>query len=226
MKYNMLDQVWFPLYITLKISLVSSLIVAILGTVISYLLARREFMGKWLIDSLVTLPMILPPTVTGYMLVVLLGKRGIIGQTLFNLTGISILFTWQVAVIAAFVVSLPLMVKTTTSAIEAVDRELEYVAYTLGKSELETALFITLPLAKKGILAGVILSFARAVGEFGATLMVAGNIPGRTNTMAISIYSAFQGGNSELANTLVIILVLMSLLSMAITTKLVNSWKI
>lgn len=226
MKYNMLDQVWFPLYITLKISLVSSLIVAILGTVISYLLARREFMGKWLIDSLVTLPMILPPTVTGYMLVVLLGKRGIIGQTLFNLTGISILFTWQVAVIAAFVVSLPLMVKTTTSAIEAVDRELEYVAYTLGKSELETALFITLPLAKKGILAGIILSFARAVGEFGATLMVAGNIPGRTNTMAISIYSAFQGGNSELANTLVIILVLMSLLSMAITTKLVNSWKI
>lgn len=226
MKYNMLDQVWFPLYITLKISLVSSLIVAILGTVISYLLARREFMGKWLIDSLVTLPMILPPTVTGYMLVVLLGKRGIIGQTLFNLTGISILFTWQVAVIAAFVVSLPLMVKTTTAAIEAVDKELEYVAYTLGKSELETALFITLPLAKKGILAGIILSFARALGEFGATLMVAGNIPGRTNTMAISIYSAFQGGNSELANTLVIILVLMSLLSMAITTKLVNSWKI
>lgn len=226
MKYNMLDQVWFPLYITLKISLVSSLIVAILGTIISYLLARREFMGKWLIDSLVTLPMILPPTVTGYMLVVLLGKRGIIGQTLFNLTGISILFTWQVAVIAAFVVSLPLMVKTTTSAIEAVDRELEYVAYTLGKSELETALFITLPLAKKGILAGIILSFARAVGEFGATLMVAGNIPGRTNTMAISIYSAFQGGNSELANTLVIILVLISLLSMAITTKLVNRWKL
>ncbi|MFA0821308.1 MAG: molybdate ABC transporter permease subunit [Methanomethylovorans sp.] len=222
----MLDQVWFPLYITLKISLVSSLIVAILGTVISYLLARREFMGKWLIDSLVTLPMILPPTVTGYMLVVLLGKRGIIGQTLFNLTGISILFTWQVAVIAAFVVSLPLMVKTTTAAIEAVDRELEYVAYTLGKAELETALFITLPLAKKGILAGVILSFARAVGEFGATLMVAGNIPGRTNTMAISIYSAFQGGNSELANTLVIILVLISLLSMAITTKLVNRWKL
>jgi molybdate transport system permease protein len=222
----MLDQIWFPLYITLKISLVSSLIVAILGTIISYLLARREFMGKWLIDSLVTLPMILPPTVTGYILVLLLGKRGIIGQILFNLTGITLLFTWQVAVIAAFVVSLPLMIKTTTAAIEAVDKELEYVAYTLGKSELETALFITLPLAKKGILAGVILSFARAVGEFGATLMVAGNIPGRTNTMAISIYSAFQGGNSELANTLVIILVLMSLLSMAITTKLVNSWKI
>jgi len=222
----MLDQVWFPLYITLKISLVSSLIVAILGTLISYILARREFMGKWLVDVLVTLPMVLPPTVTGYMLVVLLGKNGVLGNTLFDLTGITLLFTWQAAVIAAFVVSLPLMVKTTTAAIEAVDRELEYVAYTLGRSELETAFFITLPLAKKGILAGIVLSFARAVGEFGATLMVAGNIPGRTNTMAISIYSAFQGGNSELANTLVIILVLMSLISIAITTKLVNSWKI
>ncbi|WP_370575937.1 molybdate ABC transporter permease subunit [Methanomethylovorans sp.] len=222
----MLDQVWFPLFITLKISLVSSLIVAILGTLISYVLARREFVGKWLVDVLVTLPMILPPTVTGYMLVLLLGKNGTFGKVLFDLTGISLLFTWQVAVIAAFVVSLPLMVKTTTAAIEAVDRELEYVAYTLGRSELETALFITLPLAKRGILAGIVLSFARAVGEFGATLMVAGNIPGRTNTMAISIYSAFQGGNSELANTLVIILVLMSLISMAVTTKLVNSWKI
>ncbi|MFA0821313.1 MAG: molybdate ABC transporter permease subunit [Methanomethylovorans sp.] len=222
----MLDQIWFPLYITLKISLVSSVIVAILGTIISYILARKEFMGKWIIDSLVTLPMVLPPTVTGYMLVVLLGKKGIIGKVIFNLTGISILFTWEAAVIAAFVVSLPLMIKTTTAAIEAVDRELEYVAYTLGKSELETAFFITFPLAKRGILAGIVLSFARAVGEFGATLMVAGNILGRTNTMAVSIYSAFQGGNSELANTLVIILVLMSLISMAVTTKLINSWKI
>ncbi|WP_367344182.1 molybdate ABC transporter permease subunit [Methanomethylovorans sp.] len=222
----MIGQIWFPLYITLKISFVSSLIVAILGTLISYILARREFMGKWLIDSLITLPMILPPTVTGYMLVVLLGKNGVLGKVLFDLTGIKLLFTWQAAVIAAFVVSLPLMVKTATAAIEAVDRELEYVAYTLGRGELETAFLITLPLAKKGIFAGIVLSFARAVGEFGATLMVAGNIPGRTNTMAISIYSAFQSGNSELANTLVIVLVLMSLVSMAVTTKLVNSWKI
>jgi molybdate transport system permease protein len=222
----MLEQVWFPLVITLKIAAISTLIVAILGTIISYILARREFMGKWLVDVLVTLPMVLPPTVTGYLLIVLLGKNGTLGKILFDLTGISLLFTWQVAVIAAFVVSLPLMVKTTTAAIEAVDRDFEYVAFTLGRKELETALFITLPLAKKGILAGVVLSFARAVGEFGATLMVAGNIPGRTNTMAISIYSAFQGGNNELANILVIILVTVSLLSMAITARLVNRWKI
>ncbi|MDG6244220.1 MAG: molybdate ABC transporter permease subunit [Methanolobus sp.] len=222
----MLEYIWFPLLITLKIAVASTFIVAVLGSIISYFLARREFMGKWLADVLVTLPMVLPPTVTGYVLVVLLGKNGAIGGIIYNITGWTILFTWQVAVIAAFIVSLPLMVKTTTAAIEAVDRDFEYAAFTLGRKELETALFITFPLAKKGIFAGIVLSFARAVGEFGATLMVAGNIPGRTNTMSIAIYSAFQAGNNELANLLAIILVTISLLSMAITAKLVNSWKI
>ncbi len=222
----MLDEIGFPLLITLKIAIISTLLVALIGVVISYLLARRDFKGKWLADVIVTLPLVLPPTVTGYLLVVLLGKNGIFGEILYNITGWNILFTWEAAVIAAFIVSLPLMVKTTTAAIEAVDREYEYAAFTLGRKEIETAFMITLPLAKKGILAGIVLSFARAVGEFGATLMVAGNIPGRTNTMSISIYSAFQAGNGELANMLVIILVTMSLLSMAITAKLVNSWKI
>ncbi|WP_342303914.1 molybdate ABC transporter permease subunit [Methanolobus sp. ZRKC5] len=222
----MLDEIGFPLLITLKIAIISTLLVALIGVVISYLLARRDFKGKWLADAIVTLPLVLPPTVTGYLLVVLMGKNGVLGEILYNITGWTILFTWEAAVIAAFIVSLPLMVKTTTAAIEAVDREYEYAAFTLGRKEIETALMITLPLAKKGILAGIVLSFARAVGEFGATLMVAGNIPGRTNTMSISIYSAFQAGNGELANMLVVILVTMSLLSMAITAKLVNSWKI
>ncbi len=222
----MLDQIGFPLVITLRIAVLSTFVVALTGIIISYILARRDFTGKWLADILVTLPLVLPPTVTGYLLVILLGKNGVLGNLLYNITGWTILFTWEAAVIAAFVVSLPLMVKTTTAAIESVDREYEYAAFTLGRKELETALFITLPLARKGILAGIVLSFARAVGEFGATLMVAGNIPGRTNTMSISIYSAFQAGNNELANMLVIILVIMSLLSMAITAKLVNSWKI
>ncbi len=223
---KMLEQVWFPLVITLKIAITSTLLVALIGVIISYLLARRDFRGKWIADVLVTLPLVLPPTVTGYVLVVLLGRNGSLGEILYDITGWTILFTWEAAVIAAFIVSLPLMVKTTTAAIEAVDRDFEYAAFTLGRKELETALFITLPLAKKGILAGTVLSFARAVGEFGATLMVAGNIPGRTNTMSISIYSAFQAGNNELANLLVIILITMSFASMAITAKLVNSWKI
>ncbi|HOW14631.1 molybdate ABC transporter permease subunit, partial [Methanosarcina sp.] len=199
-----------PLLLTLKISFIATLFVAVLGILIAYILAKREFPGKWLADVMVTMPMVLPPTVTGYILVILLGKNGFIGSTFNKITGSGILFTWQAAAIAAFVVSLPLMVKTTTSAIGAVDKSVEEASRILGRNEMETALFITLPLAKKGIMAGCVLSFARAVGEFGATLMVAGNIPGKTNTMAISIYSAYQSGNNELANLLVIILVVMS----------------
>lgn len=222
----MLEDAWIPLLITLKVAVLSTAFVALLGIFISYALARREFRGKWLADIFVTLPLVLPPTVTGYLLVVLLGKNGAIGNIIFELTGWSLLFTWHAAVIAAFVVSLPLMVKTTASAIGAVDRELEYAAYTLGHSELETMLFVTLPLAKKGILAGIVLSFARAVGEFGATLMVAGNIPGKTNTMSLSIYTAFQSGNDALANILVITLVVVSLLSMALTARFVDRWSV
>ncbi|MBN1134435.1 MAG: molybdate ABC transporter permease subunit [Methanosarcinaceae archaeon] len=221
----MLEQVWFPISITLWIAIISSISVLFIGVIISYVFARRDFRGKWLAEVLITLPLVLPPTVMGYLLIILLGKNGFIGNLIFALTETRILFTWQAAVIAAFVVSLPLMVKTTTAAIEAVDQELEYAAYTLGRRELETVLFITLPLAKKGILAGFILSFARAVGEFGATLMIAGNIPGKTNTMSISIYSAYQAGNNELANVLVLILVLVSLLSIALTGKFVNNMK-
>ncbi|NPE29931.1 molybdate ABC transporter permease subunit [Methanococcoides sp. SA1] len=222
----MLEDALIPLSITLKVAVLSTSLVAVFGILISYALARRDFRGKWLADILVTLPLVLPPTVTGYLLVVLLGKNGAIGSFLFEMTGWSLLFTWHAAVIAAFVVSLPLMVKTTASAISAVDRELEYAAYTLGHSELETMLFVTLPLAKKGILAGIVLSFARAVGEFGATLMVAGNIPGKTNTMSLSIYTAFQSGNDALANVLVITLVVVSLLSMALAAKFVDRWSV
>lgn len=209
-----------PLLLTLKISIISTLFVTVLGIFIAYILAKREFPGKWMADTLVTMPMILPPTVTGYILVILLGKNGVLGSIFTKITGSGILFTWQAAAIAAFVVSLPLMVKTTTSAIGAVDRSVEEAACILGRSEFETALFITLPLAKKGIIAGCVLSFARAVGEFGATLMVAGNIQGKTSTMPLSIYGAYQAGNNELANLLVIILVVISLITIAATSKL------
>jgi molybdate transport system permease protein len=206
--------------LTLKIASVSTVFVTILGILIAYMLAKREFTGKWLADVLVTLPLVLPPTVTGYVLVFLLGKNGIFGSIFTKITGIGILFTWQAAAIAAFVVSLPMMVKTATSAIGAVDRNIEEAACVLGRSEFETALYITLPLAKKGIIAGCILSFARAVGEFGATLMVAGNIPGKTSTMPLSIYGAYQTGNNELANLLVLILVVISLGTIAVTSRL------
>ncbi len=222
---SMLDQIWFPLSITLWIATMSSLLVLCSGVVIAYIFAKRDFRGKKLAELLVTLPLVLPPTVIGYLLVILVGKNGFIGHLIFNVLGTGIMFTRQAAVIAAYTVSLPLMVRTAQAAIEAVDKELEYAAYILGRSEIETALLITLPLAKRGILAGLVLSFARAVGEFGATLMLAGNIPGKTNTMSISIYSAFQAGNNELAQVLVLILVLMSLLFIALTGKIASREK-
>jgi molybdate ABC transporter, permease protein len=215
-----LQSVMIPLMLTLKIASISTVFVTILGIFIAYMLAKREFTGKWLAEVLVTLPLVLPPTVTGYILVLVLGKNGIFGSIFTKITGSGILFTWQAAVIAAFVVSLPMMIKTATSAIGAVDRNVEEAACVLGRSEFETALYITLPLAKKGIVAGCVLSFARAVGEFGATLMVAGNIQGRTSTMPLSIYGAYQTGNDELANLLVLILVVISFITIAATGKL------
>lgn len=216
---SMLDQVWFPLSITLWIATISSILVLCSGVGIAYIFARRDFRGKEFAELLLTLPLVLPPTVIGYLLVILIGKNGFLGHLIFDILGTGIMFTWQAAVIAAYVVSLPLMVRTAKAAIEAVDKELEYAAYILGRSELETALMVTFPLAKKGILAGLVLSFARAIGEFGATLMLAGNIPGKTNTMSISIYSAFQAGNNELAQTLVLILIIVSLLAISLTGK-------
>ena len=143
-----------------------------------------------------TLPMILPPVVTGYYLVVLVGRNGLLGRTLTAWTGatINIMFTWYAAVLAAFVVSVPLMIKTTRAAIESVDPEFINASYTLGRSERETAFSVILPLARKGMVAGLTLAFARALGEFGATIMLAGNIPGRTNTMPLEIYNQVVGG--------------------------------
>jgi molybdate transport system permease protein len=223
---SMMDKIWFPLTLTLWVAAISSILVLCSGVAIGYVFARHDFRGKRLVELLVTLPLVLPPTVIGYLLVILVGRHGLLGQMIFDVIGKGIMFTWQAAVIAAYTVSLPLMVYTAKAAIEAVDREIEYAAYTLGKSELETALQITFPLAKKGILAGLILSFARAIGEFGATLMLAGNIPGKTNTMSISIYSAFQAGNNELAEALVLILVFMSLLTIALTGRFVEKLEV
>jgi molybdate transport system permease protein len=177
---------------------------------VAYLLAMKNFRGKELLDILFTLPLVLPPTVTGYYLIILFGRNGFIGRLIYGWTGWSVMFTWYAAVLASFVVALPLMIKTTRAAIESVDRNLIYASYTLGHSELETALRVTLPLAKKGILAGTILSFARAMGEFGATLMIAGNIPGKTDTMPLSIYSRASSGDWSMANGMVIFFTLMS----------------
>jgi molybdate transport system permease protein len=197
------------LTLSVQVALLATLLNAVLGIPLAYLLARRMFRGKTLIDLLVTLPLILPPTVTGYYLIVVLGRRGWLGAPLYELTGWTVAFTWYAAVIAATVMALPLLVRTARAAIESVDRELEKAAYTLGRSEWRTALEVTLPLAGRGILAGLVLAFARALGEFGATLMLAGNIPGRTQTVPLAIYTAVQTG--EAADALFLVAALTAL---------------
>ena len=208
------------LELSIRVAVVATLLNALLGIPLAYLLARRTFRGRALVDLLVTLPLVLPPTVTGYYLIVLLGRRGWLGAPVYASTGWSVAFTWYAAVIAATVMALPLLVRTARAAIESVDRELEKAAFTLGRSEWRTALEVTLPLAKNGIIAGLVLAFARALGEFGATLMLAGNIPGRTTTVPLAIYTAVQTGESGDALGLVALLTLLSCAVLVIAGRL------
>jgi len=193
----------FPLYLSLRVAGLATAVSFVTGTLVAWALARLEFPGKSLIASLVMLPLVLPPTVLGYYLLVIIGRQGLLGRMLEQSFGYSLVFTWEAAVIASSVVSIPLLVRATQAAFEGVDRSLEDAARTLGRSELSILLTVTVPLAWRGILAGTALAFARALGEFGATLMVAGNIPGQTQTMPIAIYDAVQAGNTPLANLLV-----------------------
>ena len=159
---------------------------------------------------LFTLPLVLPPTVTGYYLIILFGRNGLLGGFVYQWTGWTIMFTWYAAVLASYVVALPLMIKTARAAIESVDTNLINASYTLGNSEIKTTLKVILPLAKRGIIAGAVLSFARSMGEFGATLMLAGNLPGKTETMPIAIYSLSGSGEWNKAHGLVILMTLIS----------------
>lgn len=201
---------WSALALSVRVAVLATALNAVVGIPLAWLLARRRFRGKALVDLAVTLPLVLPPTVTGYYLIVLLGRRGWVGGPLHDLTGWTITFTWYAAVVAATVMALPLLVRTARAAIESVDRDLERAAWTLGRSEWRTALEVTLPLARNGILAGLVLAFARALGEFGATLMLAGNIPGRTATVPLAIYTAVQTGEDAQALTLVMLLTALS----------------
>lgn len=208
------------LRLSLQVAVAATAVNALVGIPIAYVLARRRFWGRSLLDLLVTLPLVLPPTVVGYYLIVLLGRRGVLGAPLYELSGFTVAFTWYAAVIAATVMALPLLVRTVRAAIESVDRDLERAAYTLGRSELRTAIEVTLPLARNGILAGLVLAFARALGEFGATLMLAGNIPGRTATVPLSIYTAVQTGESAEALGLVAVLTLLSGVVLVVANRL------
>lgn len=215
--------IWQAFQLSLSVTAVATLFVVLLGTLIGYVLARRKFRGSDLLDALVTLPLVLPPTVTGYYLLVILGRRGLLGHFFYDWTGWSITFTWTAAVIASGVMALPLMVRSARAAIESVDPQYEIASYTLGKSEWETFRRITLPLARRGILAGAVLSFARALGEFGATLMLAGNIPGHTQTMPLAIYDAVLAGEDQQAQLLALLLTAVSVIAILTTNRLARS---
>lgn len=215
---------YFSLMLSFAVALAATTLAAVFGVGLGFVFARASFAGKDLINAVCMLPFVLPPTVVGFFLLQLLGRHGPIGRVTTELFGWTPLFSWQACVIAAFFVAVPIMISTARGAFESVDQNLERVAYTLGRSRLDTFCFITLPLASKGLAAGIVLTFARAIGEFGATLMLAGSIPGRTQTMPLAIYEAAQSNQDSLALGLVSLLSLLSLAVLLVTYKLGRRW--
>lgn len=209
----------FPLYLTVKVSITATIFTASAGLVLAWILAKKEFLGKTVLDVLIMQPLVIPPTVLGYYLLSTFGAGSPIGGFFENVLGLQIVFTWKGAVLASLVSSLPLFVKPAKAAIEGVGNEIEDAARLLGKTEWYIIRTITLPLAWRGIAAGTVMAFARATGEFGATLMVAGNIPGRTQTLPIAIYDAVQSGDDYTANLLVGIITLFSFLVLYIAER-------
>ncbi|MCL5774021.1 MAG: molybdate ABC transporter permease subunit [Firmicutes bacterium] len=215
-----MTELLYPLYLSFKVAIASTILIFIFGIALSWLLARKNFFGKNFIDVLLNMPLVLPPTVVGFFLLYLLGKNGPIGKILAQSMNLTIVFTLAAAVIASFIMALPLMIRSCKAAFESVDVRLENAAKTLGASDWRVFLEVTLPLAWKGILAGLVMSFARSLGEFGATIMVAGNIPFKTQTAPLAIYSAFQGGNEEQAKLLVLFMTVLSFVTIWVVNSL------
>ena len=216
----MFGQALVPLLLTLKVAGFATLLALLTGGLCGFLLARYSFWGRDVLDAICTLPMVMPPTVLGYYLIVVIGRRGWIGGWLYENLGVNLMFSWEGAVLASAVVAFPLVFKSARAAFEGVDTQLENAARTLGSSELRVFARVTLPLAWRGILAGTMLAFARGMGEFGATLMVAGNIPGKTQTLSLAVYDAVQAGQDDLANFLVLVTSIVCVLILVASGKL------
>jgi molybdate transport system permease protein len=208
-----------PLWLTLKVAGVATLLTFVTGVLLAFLIARSRFWGREGLDAFCTLPLVLPPTVLGYYLIVIIGRQGWLGHWLQATWGISLIFTWQGAALAAAVVSLPLIFKSARAAFEEVDADLENAARTLGLSEAAVFFRVSLPLAWRGILAGAMMAFARSMGEFGATLMVAGNLPGKTQTLSIAVYDAVQAGNDAGATMLVLLISVVCITILVLSSK-------
>ena len=211
-----------PLWLTLRIASLATLFAFLIGVTNAYFITRRNFWGRDILDALLTLPLVLPPTVLGYYLIVMLGRNGWLGQWLHHTFGISLIFTWQGGVVACSLVSLPMLFKSARAAFEGVEQNYEHAARTLGLSETAIFFRVSFPLAWRGILAGTMMAFARAMGEFGATLMIAGNMPGRTQTLSMAVYDAVQAGNTRLANLLVLVTSVACIVILLISGKLLK----
>ena len=205
--------------LTLQVATVGTAINLPFALLISWLLVKRRFRGRFLVDVLVSLPLAIPPVAIGSFLLLVLGRQGPVGSVLHDLLGIDIVFTWVAAALASAVVSFPLMARTIMVAMGSVDQRLELSARSLGASPWRVALTVTIPLAYRGILAGMLLGFVRALSEFGATIVVAGNIPGRTQTLSLAIYTRTLVGDNDAAMQLVAVSI-----GLAIVTLLVHNW--
>ncbi len=218
----LMPEILVPLRLTLQVASVATLAALAAGLILAWLLTYRKVPCRDLLDSLCTLPLVMPPTVLGYYLLVLVGRRGLIGGWLQNTFGITLMFTWQGAVLAAAVVSFPLVFRSARAALEDVDPDIEDAARSLGFGEFSVFWLVSLPLATRGIMAGTMLAFARAMGEFGATLMVAGNLPGKTQTLSLAVYSAVQAGRDDQANILVLVVSVACVIILFTTAKLLK----
>ena len=208
-----------PLWISLKTAFFATIITSIIGIFVSYKMANYKGRGRGLIDGIFTLPLILPPTVIGFFLLLLCGKNGFVGKIFMNFNK-NIIFSWSATVIAATVVAFPMMYRTCRSAFEQIDKNMISAARTLGLSETKIFFKVAIPLAWPGIIGGLVLSFARALGEFGATLMIAGNIPGKTQTMPVAIFFAVESGDMNKAMLWVLIIIAISFIMIF----LLNYW--
>lgn len=201
-----MEPIFFPLYLSLKIAFIATILSFILGIIFAWIFTFKKNAWTELLSLLVTLPLILPPTVLGYYLLIAIGNNSTLGRLIESLTGGQLIFTWKAAVIAATIASLPLLIRPIQVAFESIEADILNSARLDGATNWDLLRAVILPLSYKGVLAGVVLGFARAMGEFGATLMVAGNIPGKTQTLSIAIYDAVQANRMMDAHTMVLIL--------------------
>ncbi len=212
---------WFPLWLSLRVAGVATVLSLAIGLWLAYALANRRFRGGDVLGAAITLPLVLPPTVLGYYLLVLLGRNSPLGGIYEWITGQPLVFTWQAAVVAAMFHAIPLLVITARAALESVDHTYERAARTLGASDWRVFWRVSLPLARRSILAAAALAFARTLGDFGITIMIAGNIPGRTQTLAVAIYDAVEAGNGALARAMVIVISIIAVITITVASRLV-----